>query len=673
MADSDFLSQSLDPNSALAQALMKARGFINPAYATPELRAKLRDQAAVLQKPGEAKSWAQVFGNMAQAGVGQLLANRAEDIEQAGGASANKAMAFGEPGNAAQGGVPAQGGGIPSPSGAGGGAGADPHGLVSSYASSLGQAGAAGLVGGFGHETAGTFSPAIQGDNNSSIGYAQWHDTSPGQGRKSNLSAYARKYGKSPTDPDIQRQYPLVEMGLAGSPSDPGFSTERKAGQALQAARTPQEATAAALMYERPKGWSPAHPERASGYASRLAYASALMGGAGGGGGGGGATAYADAGGSQGGGGPQWPAQRPQTQVPLSGGGLPQPNHPSTIGGQPLPQRPTGPMMAQNVPGGSPIQGSQAYADFMTHNFVPQAAKENVLRQQLPAAVTGPFGEVVISRPNTTQTGTEVMQGGVQLPTTVGPGGITTTTPFRLPPGGQSAGQSAQPLTPPADAKKLEDLAKSAGPAQSILQGKAAEGARLEADTARMGQYAKEGSDADAKLGQIEAMRALGKGLKSGISAQVKAFLVDRGFQVDDEAGRLQTYRLMASSLLPPDASQGLREHVPILTPDEANKNTIADYLESQWKHMKRRGMIAVNDHLGNASEKQRLIQALPLPQSYGAPEQPAGAPSTPAPGGAATAGGGSAALPKVGDIVDGYKYKGGPPHSPSSWVKASP
>lgn len=66
----------------------------------------------------------------------------------------------------------------------------------------------------------------------------------------------------------VQAQYAFVQDELQGS--------EGSAGRALANATTVEDATKAAIGYERPRGWSSAHPENGDNYAGRLANAQRL-------------------------------------------------------------------------------------------------------------------------------------------------------------------------------------------------------------------------------------------------------------------------------------------------------------------------------------------------------------------------------------------------------------
>ncbi len=664
--DQTEFDASVDPNSPLYQAAQKAPGYTNlGAYITPEQRKYLRDMAFALQKPGEAKSWAQVLGNMAQTGVGALLARQAYSQDQQAGQGTAKRW---DPANYAGADAAQGGGGMPT--GGGGGApaaapaasgdvsasvtGEAPKSLMSAYSPVLGPAGAAGLTGGFGHETAGTFSPAIQGDNNSSIGLAQWHDTGPGQGRKSNLAAYAKKYGKSPTDPDVQRQYPLVEMGLAGSSSDPGFSTERKAGQALQAARTPQEATAAALMFERPKGWSPAHPENSSGYSQRLAYATALMGGASGG-----ATAYADAGGGQGGGGQQWPAQRPQTQVSLGGGGaLPQPNHPSTIGGQPLPQR--GPVMAQ-APGGSPLSGmgGRQIGELLADPNIDPHLKARLLEGQIPQPTSTPFGGTTFPTPlQNPRDIAGVAQGGVGAgggtvnANTLTPVSPTTgigPTQFNLP-GGSGGGNGLNAFDPLA--AKGRELGAQSESQKNIF------GIML--------PYASAYPQAKLALKNLDVLEKISEAVANpSLWGKIKQEIKDRSWVDLGGNSPLEAYTAAAKGLvanLPPSVKGYDPDTIGAVGTTEAGRKQINQNLRTAFEYAAKQGEVA-NDFFATGGTDQghfKRFNALEPPT----PKWTLPQPGAPVAAGAQAAGGAGKSLPapktakEYADIPKGDRYQ---------------
>lgn len=643
------MDPTLDPQ--LAQALQQSPNYVNPSYLTPEQVANLRATAqGLLQNQPEAKSWAGVLGSMANAWASSRMRDQAAAQDQARGAAAAAAW---NPANF--GGAAPQAGGMPSAAPANGavapGAGANAGDLASFYAPKLGAAGAAGLVGGFGAESG--YQPGAVGDAGTSAGLGQWHGD-----RRQNLVAFASKYGASPTDPNIQKQFSLVEMGLAGSPNDPGFGTERRAGAALQAAQTPQQATAAALMYERPAGWSPQHPENANGYSRRLALASALMGGAGGGAAA--PTAYA-AGGPQPGAGVPWPAQRPQM---AGGGGMP-------------PQAAPGPVMAQN--GGSPMvgMGAQQISAILANPNIPLDLKRQLLGAQFPEAIPTPGGGTVMQprgqpvAPQTVSPG--VLQtpfGGSQeyapaaggQPRTLIPGGFTSTMGV----GGQSIpavttmGAGGQPNTslvmpsagqPQGGGAAPADSGNPLAPVMPIVragQGIQAAGSELSADTEAMGAYKTQGAIATSRLGQMETFRALGQGIESGLPAQIKGKLAQYGFDLDSTAGRLQAYKFMAMMLLPPDASEGIRESIPTLSADPQTRGQIADFIENQYKYQKQIGDIAAdNQNIPDPSERRRRIMAVKPPQqTFGAPQQPA-------PTGGTAAGAGAPAAPQPDRLAE--------------------
>jgi hypothetical protein len=92
-------------------------------------------------------------------------------------------------------------------------------------------------------------------DGTDSIGVFQWNS-----GRAQALKQFAAQQGKSWNDPAVQRAFSFAELN----------GSERAAGQALRAAKTPEEATAAMLSYLRPGGWTSRNPLGAHSAPARL-------------------------------------------------------------------------------------------------------------------------------------------------------------------------------------------------------------------------------------------------------------------------------------------------------------------------------------------------------------------------------------------------------------------
>ncbi len=667
MDQADF-DASVDPNSALYQARQKAPNFIGP-YASDAQRKYLRDMAFALQKPGEAKSWAQVFGNMAQSGVGALLARQAFEHERGMMQKLNDASTY-------QGGGQPQGGDASAPAGASPSASASPSAasMVSSFAPDLDKPGAAGLVGNWQAESGANLNPTSLGDSKSALGLAQWRKE-----RRDNLVAFAQKNNASPTDPQVQQKFALVEMGLAGDKSDPGFASEARAGQALINAKTPQEATAAALMYERPAGYSAAHPENSSAYGKRLAYVTTLMGNGGAGGGGGAslpqpshpwtiggqpipggpssaggpmpgsATSYADAGGSQGGGSPAWPAEKPQTPIPLRG---PSAGMPGVSAMAPAP----GPVMAQNMQPGTqavrgaprpapsgipygnpPIQGTQRYNDMVLNPMAPDALRGSVVEQQKPHPYVDAWGGVHQARPALIGgPNTELSPGGGTG--TAGLGGQSLPFSYQRGPDGQMHVVPLAPNAPPSAAGAPSAGAKSGyegyDPGIKYGQGKTAEGAELEGKAADIGTYRREGRAAEAKLGQIGSLRALGDQVDTGMTPMFQSLAAKLGVPLgeDKQLGRVQAYASMAGALLPsfgldPQAD-AFRERLTALSGTREGRRIITDFLGNYLSYQKKRGDIAGGG--GSIEDRIDRIGKLESPKMEFLPE-PAAAPGVPA------------------------------------------
>jgi Phage tail lysozyme len=118
---------------------------------------------------------------------------------------------------------------------------------------------AAGIVGNTVHESG--VDPTAVGDNGTSGGIAQFHAE-----RLANLKAFAAARGKPATD--LQTQVDFIDHEL--------HTTETGTLAKLQAARTPEEAGAAFIDYERPQGWTPQNPAGGLGYESRKTLARAI-------------------------------------------------------------------------------------------------------------------------------------------------------------------------------------------------------------------------------------------------------------------------------------------------------------------------------------------------------------------------------------------------------------
>lgn len=101
------------------------------------------------------------------------------------------------------------------------------------------------------------------GDGSHSIGIGQWNGR-----RARNLKAFAANAGKPVNDFETQLDFAMHELK----------TSEAGTGRRLAAARTVEEATAAAVGFERPQGWTPQNPTGALGWKHRLAAARSVYG-----------------------------------------------------------------------------------------------------------------------------------------------------------------------------------------------------------------------------------------------------------------------------------------------------------------------------------------------------------------------------------------------------------
>lgn len=121
---------------------------------------------------------------------------------------------------------------------------------------------AAGIVGNLIGES--NLNTGAVGDNGTAEGVAQWRGE-----RLTRLKRFAASRGKDYKD--FETQLDFVDLELQNN--------EKTAYQALKAAKTVDEATAAFIGYERPKGWTPGNPRAGHNYKGRLGYAAAMAGG----------------------------------------------------------------------------------------------------------------------------------------------------------------------------------------------------------------------------------------------------------------------------------------------------------------------------------------------------------------------------------------------------------
>lgn len=126
---------------------------------------------------------------------------------------------------------------------------------------------AAGIIGNLIQESGRGLNTRAVHDNGTGYGIAGWRDPQPGSGRRTNLFNYTRQNGLDPSS--LQGQLSFLDHELRTS--------EAGVGNALRAARTPQEATRAFISFERPAGWTARNPEGGHGYEGRVANAQRLF------------------------------------------------------------------------------------------------------------------------------------------------------------------------------------------------------------------------------------------------------------------------------------------------------------------------------------------------------------------------------------------------------------
>ena len=131
---------------------------------------------------------------------------------------------------------------------------------------------AAGLVGNLAHESAGLNinieEKVANKHGTKGYGLAQWTDNPPGKGRRTQLANFAANSGLEINSYEAQYKFLLQELQ----------TTESRALRLIKSAKTPEEAAAAAVAFERPQGYSSKNPDyvdaakKSLGWKDRLRY-----------------------------------------------------------------------------------------------------------------------------------------------------------------------------------------------------------------------------------------------------------------------------------------------------------------------------------------------------------------------------------------------------------------
>jgi hypothetical protein len=131
---------------------------------------------------------------------------------------------------------------------------------------------AAGLVGNLAHESAGLNinieEKVANKHGTKGYGLAQWTDNPPGKGRRTQLANFAANSGLEINSYEAQYKFLVQELQ----------TTESRALRLIRSAKTPEEAAAAAVAFERPQGYSSKNPDyvdaakKSLGWKDRLRY-----------------------------------------------------------------------------------------------------------------------------------------------------------------------------------------------------------------------------------------------------------------------------------------------------------------------------------------------------------------------------------------------------------------
>lgn len=120
----------------------------------------------------------------------------------------------------------------------------------------------AGIIGNLQQESGRNLDPNVVGDKGTAFGIAQWRGP-----RYEGLQSFAQQRGVDWRDPSLQADYIHHELN----------TTERRAGDLLRGAKTPEEAARAFIGFERPAGFTWDNPTGGHGWDNRLKNAYALL------------------------------------------------------------------------------------------------------------------------------------------------------------------------------------------------------------------------------------------------------------------------------------------------------------------------------------------------------------------------------------------------------------
>lgn len=121
----------------------------------------------------------------------------------------------------------------------------------------------AGIIGNLQQESGRGLNPNVVGDKGTAYGIAQWRGP-----RFEGLQSFAQQRGIDWRDPALQADYIHHELN----------TTERRAGELLRSAKTPEESARAFIGFERPAGFTWNNPTAGHGWDNRLKNAYALSG-----------------------------------------------------------------------------------------------------------------------------------------------------------------------------------------------------------------------------------------------------------------------------------------------------------------------------------------------------------------------------------------------------------
>ncbi len=199
----------------------------------------------------------------------------------------------------------------------------------------------------------------------------------------------------------------------------------------------------------------------------------------------------------------------------------------------------------------------------------------------------------------------------------------------------------------------------------------------------RLNSIADDGVEADKDMAILSRITALQGNIEPGTkTALMEEIRAATGITMDPNTDNVQAFKAAANYLVPRMRVPGsgassdrdvqiFQSSLPSLLGTPGGNELVTQTLGGLAQHRKDRAEIAAQWQRGEitAAEADKKMRSLPDP--FATFKKAMGTLNSATPGDAASTATGAPRAPKPGQIVKGYKFKGGDPANPNSWEKA--